>query len=159
MLVLIAKVPSEPLRAEVLRGLALQDFPLRLLTAGEYPYGEPAPREASINRSRRALQELAGHLSERYFLLLDSDVIISDSSTLTRMMDYLDQNPQVGAVSVNTKAEKGLLGHVLASCCMIRSEIYRKIDYVTSPGICQCSLIAMLTDLRYLDDEPRAHEI
>lgn len=151
MLVLIAKVPSDPLHSDVLRGLASQDIPVCLITAGAYPVHGNAMREVSINRSREVLHEMARHLSDKYVLLLDSDVVLTDPTTVSAMMAYLDASPEIAAVSINTKGEYGLKGHVLASCCLIRMELYRVLDYSNQPTTCQCSMIAMRTNLEYLE--------
>lgn len=154
-MILMPLKTGQAISAEVLHGISAQTVAMPLLIASADAFPAPATREVSINHTRHKLQDLARSFNHDYkarVLLLDSDVVMSDPNTIQALMDAL-KGDVVGAC-VDTK---GVGGHVLASCCLMRWEHYELIRYWDKPEQCQCLKIANMGRIEYIGIH--AHEV
>ena len=154
MICLIAVKTGHIINSEVLKGIALQTIPLSLLVSPSDPVHNEHTRECSINKSRNELQRVASNIQDEFVLLLDSDVVMNDPQTVEKMVNYMDDS--FGCVCVQTKDT--IDGHIIAACALIRTSVYKQLDYSSSPSVCQCSIIAMRCNTVYVPDV-KAYEI
>lgn len=133
---------------QVLCGIAMQSVDVGLMLSPMLAL-EGAQRECSINFNRYKLRGMLSKEYQGYVLLMDSDVVLDDPCTVDKMLEAMAEDPTIGCIAVQTKPE--LDSHVVTACALLSAENYRKIDYISSPAICQCRLIAMNLNVRYLD--------
>ena len=156
-MILMPLKTGQTIHSDVLLGIASQTVPMPLLVVTADAYPSPAPREVSINATRHKLQDMARTFSPAYsslVLLLDSDVVMSDPSTIEAMRDALEADSSLIASAVDTKQSGG---HTLASCCLMRWEHYELIRYWDRPEQCQCLKIANMGRIEYIGIH--AHEV
>jgi hypothetical protein len=134
------------LDSRVLRGLAMQDVEVDLLISPCNTVHNERVRECSINRSRNELQRIASTIDTELVLLMDSDVVLTDSSTVSKMVEQLGTRNTCVAVQTKDKLDN----HVVTACAVVHKSDYDRIDFSSTPSICQCSLIAITCGAEYL---------
>jgi len=134
------------LDSKVLNGLATQNIPIDLLISPCTPVHNEKVRECSINRSRNELQRLASTIDTELVMLMDSDVVLTDPTTVSKMVAQLGYRKTCVAVQTKDKLDN----HVVTACAVIRKSDYDRIDYSSTPSICQCQLIAITCGSEYL---------
>lgn len=135
----------------VLHGISSQTIHLNVVVSTQDP-DLNEQREKSINNNRHQLQKCIVDYKEKYIVLLDSDVVLTDKNTIASMMSYLDENNDVGCVAIDTKnLSMKDNSHVILACAVIRYEIYKTIDYSKSYQ-CQCFIISSACTCRYINE-------
>ena len=112
-------------------------------------------REIAINHNRDVLQGMVT-TDDPLVLLLDSDVVMDDPSTVSKAAEYLHAN-SLDCVCVDTKGLRNT-NHVIAACAVIKTSKYLELDFQSSPGTCQCMLITMICKSAY-HPTLTAHEV
>jgi len=156
MIAIMPLLTGQRIPCACLHGIIEQTVSCEIVPHWQSAYERKEPREISINDNRHFLQSTCRHY-EKYTLLIDSDVVIEDRLCVQKMIDYLDNNQDVGCVAVQTKAEI-CDKHIVCALALIRTEIYLIIDYASNPKDCQCVKIANVCTIKYLSGVT-AHEI
>ena len=146
MLCLMAVKTGHVLDSKVLNGLSTQNIPIDLLISPCTPVHNEKVRECSINRSRNELQRLASTIDTELVLLMDSDVVLTDPTTISKMVTQLGTRNICVAVQTKDKLD----AHVVTACAVIRKSDYDRIDFTSSPQICQCQFIAITCGSEYI---------
>ena len=139
-------IAGQPVPSEVLKGLASQDIPISLIVSPSPPLRGARSREVAINHNRDILQGMVT-TKDPLVLLLDSDVVLDDPSTISKAIYYLHTN-SLDCVCLDTKGLQNP-NHVIAACAVIRTSKYLSLDFQSSPGTCQCMLISMVCRSAY----------
>ena len=142
---------GESLHSDVMRGLAMQTIPINVYIITNDPL-TCVSREVSINYNRHLLQSIArkdAHNSE-YVLLIDSDVVLTSSDVVERLIDRLVSKTDLVAACACTKPD-GYSDHVVTSCAVMRRSVWDVVRYMDRPDVCQCLKIAALGGVEYVD--------
>ena len=150
MLCIIPVRHDQKIKREVLSGIVSQTVLLDVHVHAMAPICSADVREISININRNQLRGNIGHIDEEFVLLLDSDVVMTDPSSVESMVDYLTGNPDIGCVAIDTKGGNCDPTHVITACAVIRTKDYIRVNYLSSATQCQCMLISNVTKSRYL---------
>ena len=148
MIVLMPLLAGQNIHPSVIIGIRSQTAQCDLKPHWQDAHNRKANRELNINFNRATIQKSL-NTNEKYVLLLDSDVVMTDTSTVDGMCLCLESNPEIGCVAVPSKSNYHD-AHVCCALAMIRTEIYHKIDFLTDPKKCQCLKIMDLCKSVYL---------
>lgn len=149
MLIVTPMLSGEPLMPDVVRGVSRLGIDWLVVTSdAPYPSGV---REYNINHTRNLAQERARAYVHDYVLLLDSDVVLPAVDFLDEMKSMLATH-HVGACMCTKPSD-----HILAACCLMRTDDYYKLRYMDNPFCCQCRQIAALGGVGYIS--VMAHEV
>lgn len=151
MLCAIPLAPWQHVSDTVLSCIRSQTVPIQVHT--DSAPAIHSPRERNINASRQLLHDRLHSRNESYILLLDSDVVLSESTMVEKMVSYLDDpcNHDVGCVAIDTKGREQNPNHIICACALVRMSIYTKLHYASKID-CQCTLIRQLCKVVYLPD-------
>lgn len=147
MICLMAVKTGHILDSRVMQGLVSQSVEIDLLLNPCDAVHNGRVRECSINRSRNELQRLASTIDTELVLLMDSDVVLTDPTTVSKMVAQLGDRKTCVAVQTKDKLD----GHVVTACAVMRKCDYDRIDFTSSPQMCQCQLIAITCGSEYLE--------
>ena len=133
----------------VLDGIASQLTETELVVSEMEPIPD-VDRELSINANRHRLQGMIidSVYVDKYIVLMDSDVVMTDPTAISSMCKYLDDNEWCGCVAIDTKGYTDPT-HVVCACAVIRYDVYSNIDFLTTSQ-CQCCLVASYCKSQYL---------
>lgn len=117
------------------------------------------------SKSRRLCQQEAKKLTDKYVLLLDSDIVLIDENAIKDLIKFLDNHEEVNAIAlyfgkfpkITTK-----LNHIVIRCVLIRREIFVNMDLTFQHyDGCFCNVIKRGCNdkIEYLDFKKRAYEI
>ena len=138
MLVIIFNRNCRVFDNQFLKGLASQTVPLDLLIMSQKEHvKKPEDREWLRQKA------LAEYPNDRYFLLLNSDVIFETEKDVQELVDYLDKTKEYGAIAYFTRRGKNLAPeHVDIACMLIRKELLMQISFIQNPRMhCTCNHI------------------
>lgn len=136
---------GQKLDSRVLAGIVNQTVSIELFVSTNKPIINAPNREYSINYNRHELQQFVPtDCTDNYIMLMDSDVVIEDTDAIEKLVSYLDNNPEINCVSIDTKNIGIDINHVLCACSLIRRSCYKTIDYLMFPHICQCLVIKQM---------------
>ena len=108
-------------------------------------------REININHTRHLLQQSLKDCGADFVLLMDSDVVVTESD-LEALLEACDGETPL---CIDTKPDFwDREHHVCCACCLMRFDDWQKIDYVgTYVDECQCSKIRRMffQNVHYLE--------
>jgi len=163
---IVALIPLKDghvLSTEVLLGLTKQTIPIVLLCVSR-------PREdlvdypatvgwVSMTKCRNILREeaLALYPNQKYFLLLNRDVILEHETILEKMIDFLDTNEEYGCLAVDTRgADTNKLleesRHFDIAFMVVRNYILTNVSFDNEKG-CNCN--SFCDNVKKLDKQNR----
>jgi len=106
----------------------------------------------SIGECRNILREIASGFEDKYVLHVDSDVVFSSEHDVSDMIRFLDENPRVAYVGLNTKnAEIKIESvHIPMACLLIRTEILLQVTFHNGKYFRKCNCLMFGQDVRKL---------
>ncbi len=120
-------------------------------------------------RSRDLCVANAVNIPGKYVLSIDRDIVLTDDNTLADMINVLDSDQSVGAVSLwfgNVAKKTVYLPHISLQCCLFRRNLFCKLDFTQHKYEygCTCQTVKKQIEVqgykgRYLDFKKRAEEI
>jgi hypothetical protein len=105
----------------------------------------------SISTTRNALKALAVTKAQKYILHIDSDVVFTSNHDVEDMIRFLDTNPKVGVVGLNTKdieLKTLAASHVSMACLLFRKEILLNYEFHNGKYQRDCNCQMLTNDLR-----------
>lgn len=156
---------GQTIHPEVLKGIARQSVPVHLMPLSRpiehFDYNGMDPvflkkirtNRKSISINRNLVKTLAIERSEKYVLHLDSDVVFTSDHDVKDMVRFLDENPRVGVIGLNTKnmkMDKLDLSHISMACLLFRKEILQKYTFHNGKYDRDCNCQMLTNDIREL---------
>jgi len=114
-------------------------------------------------RSRRLNQRMVEDVGDKYMTTMDRDVILYPEA-MREMQEYLNQNPNCGAVALRfDDAIRNVYHHINMKCTMMLRALYVSIIWDMAPG-CFCVCVKKHVEnngysMEYLKSDNRAYEI
>ncbi len=144
MLTIILDRKGRILKNEFLLAVASQGVKLDILIVNS---------ENKDISDREWLRQKALNLApnDKYFLLLNSDVVFETEKDVQELIDYLDKYKNYGAIAYDTRNrdEKALI-HVDIACMLIRREVLEKVVFHKDPKRLTCTCDFLCDDIKVL---------
>lgn len=154
---------GQAIHPEVMRSISNQTVPVHLMPLSRpvehFDYNGMDPvflkkirtNRKSISISRNTVKTLAVEKSQKYVLHLDSDVVFTSNHDVEDMVKFLDENPRVAVVGLNTKNMN--IGnphshHVSMACLLFRKEILQTYSFHNGKYDRDCNCQMLTNDIR-----------
>lgn len=156
---------GQTIHSEVLKAIGNQTIPIHLMSLSRpiehFDYNGMDPvflkkirtNRKSISITRNLVKSLAVEKSDKYVLHLDSDVVFTSNHDVEDMVKFLDENPKVAIVGLNTKnmkMNKLDLSHVSMACLLFRKEILNSYIFHNGKYDRDCNCQMLTNDIRKL---------
>jgi len=110
------------------------------------------------NSQTANLNALLKHIepTDEYVLLLDHDVLLTSSTDVQDMIEYLDAHPEVDACAYDTKDVGSVSNtkkfyHVIIACCMVRASKLSGYLLKADSEHCMCVDFNKTFEIEYVD--------
>ncbi len=109
----------------------------------------------SITKTRNIIKQLAVENSpnQKYIMHMDSDVVLTSNHDVEDMVKFLDANPRVAVVGLNTKSmtvRKLAAHHVSMACLLFRKEILENYNFHNGKYDRDCNCQMLTNEIRQI---------